>query len=56
MNYQNPIDRCKCVAELGGGDMNQCDQVNNGNRLMVLVDQSFLIWIQSNISISNKLL
>ena len=45
MNYQNPIDRCKCVADLGGGDMKNCDITSNGNRpqLMILLDQSYLL-------------
>ncbi len=45
MNYQNPIDRCKCVADLGGGKMEECDVTSNGNRpqLMLLFDQSYFL-------------
>ena len=50
MTYTNSIDRCKCVADLGGGDMKNCDVTSSGNRpaLMLLLDQSYFLWNPSN--------
>ena len=38
MNYQNPIDRCKCVADKGGSDMSKCDQAPASKNLLLLLE------------------